>query len=96
MVISETRQPGVIAEAPMDSADEGIVRLQYIHRHAEVRPGQTVVTSGLGGVLPAGIHVGGILDSRSVGFGLYQEARVKLRANIQQLEYVWVLTNHGT
>jgi rod shape-determining protein MreC len=92
VVIRETGDTGAIAEAAMDSIDEGIVNVQYLHRHAQIRPGQTVYTSGLGGVFPRGVAIGSVVDARSVDFGLYQEARVKLAANFRHLEYVWVLT----
>jgi rod shape-determining protein MreC len=56
-----------------------------------VKPGQKVVTSGLGGIFPKGIPIGQVLDSQSVEFGLYVEARVKLAANLNGLEEIWVL-----
>ncbi len=40
---------------------------------------------------PKGIPIGQIVDSRSVEYGLYAEARVKLNANLGALEQVWVL-----
>jgi rod shape-determining protein MreC len=67
------------------------VQLTYLPSSANVKSGQTVVTSGLGGVFPRGIPIGQVLDSRSVEYGLYTEARVKLSANLGSLEQVWVL-----
>jgi hypothetical protein len=32
-----------------------------------------------------------VVDSRSVEYGLYTDARVKLNANLGSLEQVWVL-----
>ena len=56
-----------------------------------MKPGQIVVTSGDGGIFPAGIPIGQIVDSQPVEFGLYTEARVKLAANLGALEEVWVM-----
>lgn len=78
----------IIASDPLDNSR---VNLTYLASGANLKPGQNVVTSGLGGVFPKGIPLGQIVDSRSVEFGLYTEARVKLNANLGSLEQVWVL-----
>jgi len=57
-----------------------------------IMTGQQVLTSGLGGVFPKGIPIGTIADSRTVEGGLYTEARLRLAANLNRLEEVWVLT----
>jgi len=69
-----------------------LVKLSYLSGNAVLKPGQNVVTSGLGGVYPKGIPVGQIVEeAQPVEFGLYTEARVKLAANLGALEQVWVL-----
>jgi rod shape-determining protein MreC len=80
--VEETKENGVVVPY---AADPAIVTLTYLSR------GSTVLTSGLGGVFPAGIAVGQIVDVRNVGFGLYQEARVKLAVNLNALDQVWVV-----
>jgi hypothetical protein len=32
-----------------------------------------------------------VIDTNTIGFGLYLEARVKLTANLKNVEHVWVL-----
>jgi rod shape-determining protein MreC len=71
--------------------DTSLVELTYLASSANLKPGQNVITSGLGGVFPKGIPIGQIVDSRSVEYGLYSDARVKLNANLGSLEQVWVL-----
>jgi rod shape-determining protein MreC len=78
----------VIANGPIDTS---LVNLTYLASSANLKPGQNVLTSGLGGIFPKGIPIGQIVDARSVEFGLYTEARVKLNANLGSLEQVWVL-----
>ncbi len=68
-----------------------LVELGYLPRSANVKPGQLVRTSGEGGVFPKGIPVGTILDAQPVEYGLYTVARVKLAADLNALETVWVL-----
>ncbi len=80
---------GVIKDnGPIDTS---LVSLTYLASGANLKPGQNVVTSGLGGIFPKGIPLGQIVDSHSVEYGLYTEARVKLNANLGSLEQVWVL-----
>ena len=99
--VKETAENGVVIPY---AADPAIVTLTYLSRGTPVKAGQSIVTSGLelkpgnkvdtsglGGVFPAGIRVGEILDVRNVGFGLYQEARVKLAVNLNSLDHVWVV-----
>ena len=57
----------------------------------ERTPGQNVVTSGKGGYFLPGIPVGKIMDSKSVEYGLYTQARIKLAADLSDLEEVWVI-----
>jgi rod shape-determining protein MreC len=71
--------------------DNTLADLTYLSGTAILKPGQAVITSGLGGVFPKGIPIGQIVDSRPVEFGLYTQARVKLGANLGTLEQVWVL-----
>lgn len=87
--VVETRDTGVIGAT--DPLDNSLVALGFLSKNAKLTPGQTVMTSGLGGIFPAGIPIGKIADSRPVEYGLYTEARVKLSANLSSLDEVWVL-----
>jgi rod shape-determining protein MreC len=78
----------LLASGPLDTS---LVQLTYLASSANLKSGQSVITSGLGGIFPKGIPIGQIVDARSVEFGLYTEARVKLNANLGSLEQVSVL-----
>lgn len=69
-------------------------RLTLFHRFDSVRPGDVVVTSGLGGVAPRGIAVGRVLTVGTRQFGLVRVAQVRLSAHLDALEHVLVLV-HG-
>ena len=64
--------------------------LSYLSRSSPLRAGQRVVTSGQGGVFPKGILVGHIVDFRTIGYGLYNEARVRVAVKMNALEEVFV------
>jgi rod shape-determining protein MreC len=73
----------------------GFVELAYLSRSANVRPGQQVRTSGLGGIFPRDIPVGQVVDAHPVEYGLGILAQVKLAANLGALSEVWVLTSNN-
>jgi rod shape-determining protein MreC len=71
-------------------------RLDYLPREEEVRRGDEVVTSGLGGVFPDGLPVGCVVRGRIDPSGLYQRADIALAADISALDHVFVVVgNHG-
>jgi len=89
LVENPAHDTGIVsASGPLDIS---LVDLTYLSGSASLKPGQNVITSGLGGVFPKGISIGQVVDSRPVEFGLYTEARVKLSVNLGTLEQVWVL-----
>ena len=93
-LIKESRSQGGIVSPRQYSSDPRVVELTYLPNDVELRPGQAVVTSGLGGGFPKEIPVGQVVDSRVSKDGLYVEARIKLHANLNQLETVRVLTRY--
>jgi rod shape-determining protein MreC len=90
VMIEESREQGVIAPSTSNPLDYTIVEMGFISRNAKLSPGQRIATSGIGGVFPKGVPVGQIVDFRSIGFGLYNEARVKLNVKMNSLEEVFV------
>jgi rod shape-determining protein MreC len=63
----------------------------YLSGSANLKPGQLVRTSGNGGIFPPNIPIGTVVDSQPVEYGLATLAHVKLAANLNALEEVWVL-----
>ena len=88
-VVNDTRDTGVIG--PSGPLDTGFVELGYLSRNANLKPAQNVVTSGEGGIFPAGIVIGKIVDVQAADYGLRAQALVKLSANLNALEEVWVM-----
>jgi len=85
---NEAGDAGIIgASGPLDSE---FVEMSYLSKNAYIKPGQIVKTSGDGGIFPKDIPVGKVADSRPAEYGLATVARVKLGANLNALEQVWV------
>jgi rod shape-determining protein MreC len=62
--------------------------LEFVESPDEVRPGDRVVTSGDGGMFPAGLLVGQVV------LGTDKRLRVALSADYQRLEFLRVLRSH--
>ncbi len=80
VVVEQTRVPVILAG---DNSDHP--RLSFAPVNAEFEPGERIVTSGHGGMLPPGLPVGEIAST------IDGVARVRPYANWSSLEYVRVL-----
>jgi rod shape-determining protein MreC len=75
VVVSRTGGRGVLKGIAGDNRYRA--RIEYLERKDEVAEGDTVVTSGLGGIFPRDLPVGKIVKVAKKDFGLYQEAIVE-------------------
>jgi rod shape-determining protein MreC len=89
VVNNPTQDSGIVGTS--GTFDGSLVEMQHMSRTADLKPGQVVLTSGMGEIFPRGIPIGRIVDSRLVDFGSSTEARVKLGANLSALDEIWVL-----
>ncbi len=89
LVLNERRDQGILGTATALGND--LVELNFFGQSVDLKPGQPVVTSGLGTVFPKGILIGNIVDFMPVEYGMYTQARVKLAAHLHSLEEVWVV-----
>ncbi len=64
--------------------------IDFLENPDLVRPGDRVVTSGDGGVFPAGLLIGQVAADRG------GRLRVRLAADYERLEFLRVLRNYGT
>lgn len=71
----------------------GDLRMQFIPLDASVQIGDIVITSGLGGNLPADIVIGQVTSVRQQEFELFQDAVVRSLNNFSTLETVLVITD---
>jgi rod shape-determining protein MreC len=82
-----------------DSRATGVIRgrndqwllMQYLPQQEQVETGDLVITSGLGGVFPAGLPIGKIAQVRRRDQDLFQEALVEPVARLAHLERLYVL-----
>jgi len=68
-----------------------ICKLVYADKSSDASVGDTVVTSGLGGVFPKGLHVGQVLDVREAAGALFKDIDILPAVDFSKLEEVLVV-----
>ena len=91
-LVSRTDSAGIV-EGDFALMGEGKVRLSYLPQSTELIAGDEVLTSGKGGVYPAGLVVGHVADIRMDESGLTRYAEVVPEADLPQLIQVFVITD---
>jgi rod shape-determining protein MreC len=86
--IQESRSEGVLVGRP-----SGELEMVYLSQDILVNPGETVVTSGLGGGFPADILIGQVVSVHRRDYELYQTAIIEPRSDFSHLEMVLIITN---
>lgn len=86
--LQESRFPGLLMGV---SGKSNICRMDYISRAAHVKFGELVITSGQGGVFPAGLVVGKVLNAGMLESSPYQSAQVVPIVDYNQVEEVFVI-----
>jgi rod shape-determining protein MreC len=81
------------AEGSIVGTAGGDLRMMFIPLGDQVKDGDSVVTSGLGGKFPRGIVIGQVTNSRLDDTKLFQEAQVRSLVDFGRLEIVLVITN---
>ena len=68
-----------------------VCRLEFLSKGSDIREGDEVVTSGLGGIFPPGLMVGDVESVMVDSGGLSQTARVRVRADLGDLTHLFVV-----
>ena len=88
-LIQASRADGVV-----NGRSEPYLLMRYIPQPAELKTGDRVITSGVGGIFPNGIPIGRVTSVSKRDIEPFQEARVDAEVDFQMLETVLVITNH--
>lgn len=66
------------------------VKMKYVPMNAEVKVGDPILSSGLGGIFPKGLRIGRVGDIIKMKQGLFQDITVNPSADFSRLEEVLV------
>jgi rod shape-determining protein MreC len=84
VVVTRSRESGVA-----EGQAQPVLRVRYLARAADVKPGDQVVTSGLGEIYPKNLVVGTVLDVASGA--MFEEADVRPGADLAHLEELLII-----
>jgi len=91
-ILEESREPGVVRGVAAVFTTKPQCRMLYVNRSTQVSPGQTVLTSGLGGIFPKGIRIGTVLSAElDAQSGMYQNLDIDPAVDFRRLEEVIVI-----
>jgi rod shape-determining protein MreC len=88
--IQRSRARGVIK-----GKGEGFCSLEFTTREEDVKVGDMVVTSGIGGVFPKGLPVGEVTMVKRGEYGIFQTVTIRPSVNIAHLEDILIVLRNG-
>ena len=91
-IVTRTQDVGVL-DWDYTLSEEGFLKLAYLNTEVVLNNGDTVETSGVGGVFPKGILLGRVRELKSETHGISQYAVLEPAVNVDQVGTVFVITN---
>ncbi|GFO54615.1 cell shape-determining protein MreC [Geomonas sp. Red276] len=85
-IIQRSRARGVVR-----GAGGGRCSMEFTVKEEDVKVGDTVITSGIGGVFPKGLPIGEVTMVKKGQYGVFQTIEVRPAVNIGKLEEMLVL-----
>lgn len=74
---------------------QGKCKLSFISKNSNVVPGDTVITSGLGGIYPKGLSIGKVIEICPDTQGISQYAVLKPEAELDSIRTVFIIKNYS-
>ena len=91
--VERSRVEGVLR---WDFGDHPTLHLLYVSSQEDVKEGDRILTSGLGGIFPQGIRVGTVERVALEPYGLMKEILIRPSVDFRSVEQVLVYTPAGT
>lgn len=85
-IVERSRVRGVV-----EGLTDEVCRLKYTTRTDDVQVGDTLVSSGLGGIFPKGLMIGKVSKTLKKPYGISQEIEVQPHIDFSRLEEVLVV-----
>lgn len=86
VIVQRSRVRGVLK-----GESGGVCSLDYVGIRDDVKPGDIVICSGVGGIFPKGLPVGRVIKAKSSRPGLFQDIEVVPCVNISDIEEALVV-----
>ncbi len=91
-IITRTQDIGVL-EGDFSLAAEGSCKMSYLANTVELNSGDSVITSGIGGIFPQGLFIGNVKEIKPETHGISQYAVIEPAVDISALKNVLVITD---
>jgi rod shape-determining protein MreC len=88
----ERNDERAIAAGDFTLMKEGLLKFNYL-QDTEIIAGDTIITSGKGGVLPSGLVIGTVSEVVTYSTGLDRYATIKPAADLKSLANVYLITS---
>ncbi|MSQ14360.1 MAG: rod shape-determining protein MreC [Dehalococcoidia bacterium] len=89
-IISRSRAEGVVV-----GIGSSELSMEFVRQDADIKAGDVVLTSGLGGGLPKNIVIGQVADVVSKDMYLFKDVNVRLAVPLESLEEVLVILDYN-
>jgi rod shape-determining protein MreC len=89
-IVQRSRARGMVRGRGTDELE-----FEFVVRGGDVRAGDVVITSGLGGVYPKGLRIGEVVEVADPGGRLLQTASLRPAVDFGRLEQVFVMLRRG-
>ena len=86
-LVQRTRARGIVV-----GKSRRLCEMRYVDFHADIRIGDTIISSGLGEVYPKGLLIGTVISVRQKAHELFQDVEIKPAVDLTKLEEVLILT----
>ena len=87
-IIQRNRTQGIVV-----GSGEELCRTKFLSNKADIREGDIMVTSGLGGIYPKGLIVGRLKNIAKKPTGLFLDAELTPGADLDRLEEVLIVVD---
>jgi rod shape-determining protein MreC len=94
MISAVMKRTGYFGTIQWDGEDPDYINFNFIPRHVDPQPGDTIVTSGYSGIFPEGILVGTIAEKSLRDGAPFYDLKVKLSQDFRKLRYVAVVKSN--
>ncbi len=82
----ESRMQGMV----QGTGDDTCI-VKYISRNTEIKEGDVVISSGIGGIFPKSIYIGDIVAIEDHGAKLFKDIKLKPKIDFSKIEHVLVI-----
>jgi rod shape-determining protein MreC len=86
---------GIVTGQGVGLGGQILLKMRFINRNIPVRPGDEVITSGLGGVFPRGMQLGRVERVDNPETGLHQVVQIRPAADFGAVHYAFVHVDEG-